>query len=271
MGVISDRGETLEDQIAAIDWYHTIELRPGVTTPGEYDLRPVVDRLPLASSVEGKRVLDVGTHDGFWAFEMERLGAQSVVALDVDRPESFDWPWFSSPDYGWALIERRRRAFALAGSCRSSRVEPCEMSVYDLAVDRIEPFDFAIVGTLLLHLRDPVGALAAIRRVASKILVNDVVSLSLTLRQPRGSTARLIAPPGRPFWWVPSVRTLRHYVGAAGWSVIATGGPYLVPYGAGHRRRPLLGRLRHGSGLVDELLGLRGAPHAWVLAAAAGP
>jgi tRNA (mo5U34)-methyltransferase len=267
MSVASERAPTLEEQVASIDWYHTVELGQGVVTPGEYDLRAVVDRLPLAESARGRRVLDVGTHDGFWAFEMERLGARNVVALDVESPESFDWAGRApSLDFGRALIERRRRSFALARESRRSNVELREMPVYDLAPDRIEPFDFAMVGTLLLHLRDPVGALAAIRRVAARVLVNDVVSISLTLRQPRAPAARLLAPPGQPFWWVPNVAALRLYLRAAGWSPAAAGVPYLVPYGRGHRRRPMLDRLRQGSGLVDELITLRGAPHAWVLA-----
>jgi tRNA (mo5U34)-methyltransferase len=269
MSTASEARPALEGRIAAIDWYHTIELGPGLVTPGEYDLRPVVGRLPLADSVRGRRVLDVGTHDGFWAFEMERLGAESVVAVDVDAPDSFDYAGHAPPaEFGRALIERRREAFGLARLCRGSNVELREMSVYDLGPDRVEQVDFAIVGTLLLHLRDPIGALAAIRRVASTILVNDAVSISLTLREPRMPAARLIAPPGRSFWWAPTVPALRHYLQAAGWSVTASGGPYLVPYGSGHRRRPMRRRLRHGSGLVDELIALRGAPHAWVLASA---
>jgi tRNA (mo5U34)-methyltransferase len=217
-------------------------------------------------------VLDVGTHDGFWAFEMERLGARSVTALDVGDPDAFDFAGVPPPvGYRMGLIERRRQAFALAHSARDSRVEPYEMSVYDLAPDWFaEQFDLAVVGTLLHHLRDPIRALAAIRTVASTLLVNDAVSISLTLREPRVPTARFFAPAGRPFWWLPSIPALRHFLRAAGWSIERTGGPYLVPFGAGHRRGPFVERMRLGSGLLDELLQLRGTPHAWVLATAPG-
>ena len=66
-------------------WYHTIELAPGVETPGWFDLRPIVDQLPWPD-VRGKRCLDVGTYDGFLAFEMERRGASVVVATDIAEP-----------------------------------------------------------------------------------------------------------------------------------------------------------------------------------------
>jgi len=36
----------------------------------------------LPGRLDGKRVLDIGTYDGFFAFECERRGAQ-VVAMDV--------------------------------------------------------------------------------------------------------------------------------------------------------------------------------------------
>jgi tRNA (mo5U34)-methyltransferase len=212
-------------------------------------------------------VLDVGTHDGYWAFEMERIGAAEVVAIDIDDPEQIDWPARSpSPDAAAALMLRRQRAFGIAHGLLHSRVEARSLSVYDLTTARIGRFDFAIVGTLLLHLRDPIAALAAIRRVASAILVNDVISLSLTVRQPRRPAARFLAQEGQPFWWVPNLAGLRQYVRGAGWTVQAAGSPYLVPWGAGHRRASLIARLRNGSELIDELALVRGAPHAWVLA-----
>src|SRR5215218_3870955 len=72
-------------------WYHTIDLAAGVTTPGWFDLRPVVDQMPWPD-VRGKRCLDVGTYDGFLAFEMERRGAAEVVATDISDPSGWDLP-----------------------------------------------------------------------------------------------------------------------------------------------------------------------------------
>src|SRR5207302_43882 len=40
-------------------WYHTLELPGGVVTPGWFDLRPIVGRLPWPE-VRGARCLDVG-------------------------------------------------------------------------------------------------------------------------------------------------------------------------------------------------------------------
>ena len=58
----------LRERVQELDpWYHTLDLGEGVLTQGMFDLRPYVDRYGLPE-VSGKRVLDVGTFDGFWAF-----------------------------------------------------------------------------------------------------------------------------------------------------------------------------------------------------------
>src|SRR5262245_15201321 len=70
---------------------HTRALGAGVVTDGLFDLRPFVGRYGLPDDLTGQRVLDVGTFDGFWAFEMERRGAL-VTSIDVDRTQQLDWP-----------------------------------------------------------------------------------------------------------------------------------------------------------------------------------
>jgi hypothetical protein len=57
--------------------------------------------------------------------------------------------------------------------------------------DEVGEFDFVFIGSLLLHLRDPVGALAAIRGVLrGELLSVDTISPWLTLthlRSPLGT------------------------------------------------------------------------------------
>src|SRR3954449_5886866 len=87
-------------------WYHSIELAPGVVTPGWFDLRPVADKLPWPD-LTGLRCLDVGTFDGFWAFEMERRGAAEVVAADILDPRQWDWPADATEEAVAAVGERK--------------------------------------------------------------------------------------------------------------------------------------------------------------------
>ena len=110
----------------------------------------------------GKRALDVGTFDGFWAFEMERRGAD-VVAIDVPTLEAAEWPEVNrerleATAREWGL--ELGRGFRLAAEALGSSVERIECHVQELARDRIGgPVDFVFSGAILLHLRDPVGAL----------------------------------------------------------------------------------------------------------------
>jgi tRNA (mo5U34)-methyltransferase len=257
----------LAARVAAVPWYHTIEVAPGLATPGEYDLRRVAAKLPIPASLEGQRCLDVGTHDGFWAFELERRGAAEVVAIDLDDLARLDWPGRSpAPDPALAAAgERKSAAFRVAYEALDSRVDRRSLSVYDLSPDAVGTFDFAVIGTLLLHLRDPVRALTAIRSVARRLLVNDVVSLKLCAQHPRTPVSRLLGRPGEPFWWIPNAAALRAYAVAAGWHVEATGRPYLVPNGAGRELEALRPSVRRGANPVEALVLRRGAPHAWVL------
>src|SRR4051812_6649045 len=108
----------------ALRWYHTLELPGGVVTPGEYDLRPVVDRLPWPDSFAGLRCLDVGSRDGFYAFEMERRGAAEVVSLDVDDPAAYHLPQPVAPGGDPAAeVEAGKRAFEAAHDALGSSVQ----------------------------------------------------------------------------------------------------------------------------------------------------
>src|SRR5712691_10700500 len=77
----------LEEALGRYSWYHTIELMPGLSTPGIRKFDSLVDLLRgcvRSLDLAGKRVLDVGTRDGALAFEAERAGAREIVAIDND-------------------------------------------------------------------------------------------------------------------------------------------------------------------------------------------
>ena len=202
----------------AARWYHTIELPDGSVTPGSTTCARPVRGSRFRRTLAGKRCLDVGTRDGFWAFEMERRGADEVIAIDLDDEREMDWPQPRPPrvEEEAPELERRASAFGIAHELLDSKVERRDQSVYELTTDKVGEFDFAVIGTLLLHLRDPIGALTAIGRVLrGPLLVNDVISLGLTLRSPRTPSAELHADQGLPFWWTPNLAGLKRQVEAA--------------------------------------------------------
>jgi tRNA (mo5U34)-methyltransferase len=271
-----DRAE-LQRRIAANhDWYHSIELAPGVVTPGRVDTRGVVGRVPLPSSLAGKRCLDVGTWDGFWAFELERRGAAEVHAVDVPDPYRWDWPARArireSYDGGKENLEQIKRAgngFPIAREALGSSVERHELTVYEISPDELGTFDFVFVGSLLLHLRDPVGALERIRTVASdQVVFNDCIEPVLTKLLPRTPFARLDAED-RVWWWQPNLAALHSMIEQAGFEILERGRPYFVPFGPSYvAPKQTLGdtlrRLRTPRGWEELVLYRKGIAHAAV-------
>lgn len=261
----------LAEDVAAVEWYHTLELAPGVVTPGWFDLRQVADSVGLPPSLAGRRCLDVGTFDGFWAFEMERRGADEVVGVDILDPGQWDWP-AGSDDSVLEAIGRRKGAgngFEIAHQALGSNVRREECSVYDLDPARHGTFDFAYVGSLLLHLRDPVGALMRVRSVCrSDVVVVDAIDLGLTLRHPRAEVANLDGR-GRPWWWKPNVRALVRMVEAAGFTVTGSPKRLFLPPGAGQQSRKVTWRSIANRSFVDDVANnRRGDPHCAISARA---
>jgi SAM-dependent methyltransferase len=159
-------------------WYHTIDLAPGLTTVNAvYDHRPIVDRVGFPSSLRGKTALDVGTADGFWAFEMERRGADRVVAIDIAQLGQSDvLPILRQKlPASWAASENYcAQRFWTAHAMRESRVEYRTGSVYELSPDRVGTFDVVYCGSLLVHLFNPLQALINIRSVTRELAIIEV-------------------------------------------------------------------------------------------------
>ena len=134
-----------------------------------FDLRPLVDRYGLPERMDGMRALDVGTWDGFWAFEMERRGAQ-VVALDLDDERALDYPANRRPA---AYPETRRGSgFRLARELLGPSVERIDCSIYEAREEELGTFDLVLCGSVLIHLRDQVLALERIAGLCRRTFIS---------------------------------------------------------------------------------------------------
>jgi tRNA (mo5U34)-methyltransferase len=233
------------------------------------DLRPVVDRLPWPD-VRGKRCLDVGTYDGFFAFELERRGAAAVVATDISDHEQWDWPARMRRQGGEYLASvagpRKGLGFEIAAAALGSGAEKREINVYDLSPGAVGEFDVVVCGSLLLHLKDPVRALEAIRGVCRGVLLSaEQVDPWLSLvsrRRPAG----WLRGGELTQWLVPNVAGHRALVESAGFAIERTARPYAVPLGPAH---PPLRRGLRERVATRALTGGAGVPHAALLASAA--
>lgn len=239
----SDQSRWSDDEVAQLVesnplWYHTLELRPGVVTPGWFDLRPILDALTWPD-VRGKRCLDIGTYDGLLAFELERRGAAEVVATDISNHEDWDWPPLvraNGIEYLRQVAGVKGHGFDIAVKALGSSVQKREINVYDLSPETVGTFDVIVCGSLLLHLRDPQRALEAIRSVcAGSFMSCEEIDLTLTVMHPRRPLAR-IGPIDLTQWYVPNLAGHRLTIAAAGFAIERTRRPYVVGFGPSHPR-----------------------------------
>jgi tRNA (mo5U34)-methyltransferase len=246
-------------------WYHTMELAPGVVTPGYWDVRRIVDRLPWPD-VRGKRCLDVATADGFFAFELERRGAAEVVAFDVPDTSKWDWP----PEFRELGPERTQEfrstgnpGLRIAREALGSSVECRDMTAYELNPDTVGTFDVVVCGSVLVYLRDPLKALEAIRSVCNGHLLSmEPIRLLSTLLHPRRPLVELDGAGAGCRCWQPNAAAHRRMLFAAGFEIQRATPPYLLRLGERHR----VGTPRHKRIARRLFGGTWEVPHAAVLA-----
>jgi tRNA (mo5U34)-methyltransferase len=211
------RRSEVDERIAGLEWYHTIEVQEGVVTPGVFDHRPYLSHYPIPESLAGKRVLDVATYDVFFAFEMESRGAAEVIAVDLERVGEGDiTPPLRAKTSAEVLARNFNQSFLVAKELRQSKVNRVFCNVYDLSPQRLGKFDFVFAGSLLLHLRDPLRALQAIRSVIGDTGVFvEAFNPGLTKRcaEFKGGWDHIV-------WWSFSLECLQKMIEEAGFSQV---------------------------------------------------
>jgi tRNA (mo5U34)-methyltransferase len=222
--------EGLAAEVARYGWYHTIDLGHGVVTRGMFDHRPAVDRYLLPADLGGMRCLDVGTMDGFWAFEMERRGAAEVVAVDLDDAEALDWPAAQRVKVVKTLDETKGDRFSLAHRALGSQVRRELRSVYELDAD-LGRFDLVFCGDLFIHLKDPATAAERLLSVCggSAIVANPVKRFWFARGRPMAQFDGI----DEFGWWLTNLAGLRRLLQAAGFARVEAGREFDLPATSG--------------------------------------
>jgi tRNA (mo5U34)-methyltransferase len=192
--------EELRQRIARCQWAHTIDLEDGTTTPGfwavetQADIRRAFDDIDFS----GKKVLDIGCWDGLWSFEAERRGAALVYATDA--PDQRPHTEHPTVILARAYLNSRIRYY------QRLRVERLlELGVFD--------FDVVIFAGVYYHLKDPLLALARIRRVMKDggvLLVEGAVIDSPECFASFHYRDHYAGDPSN--WWVPTVPCLKQWI-----------------------------------------------------------
>jgi tRNA (mo5U34)-methyltransferase len=128
-------------------------------------------------------------------------------------------------------------------------------------------FDVIVCGSLLLHLRDPVRALEAIRSVCrGSFLCTNQIDVRMTVLNRKAPRATFLGAGDYCQWWVPNPAGHKAMLESASWVIERESKPYAIPFGVGHRLRKtnLRGQLRKLARLA--VAGGDGVPHHAVLA-----
>ena len=173
-------------------WYHSIELAPGIVTPGLAPVdywKSIFQTLQLPD-LRGKSVLDIGAWDGAFSFFAEQRGAARVVAMD-------DFVWFiDMPAYTresriaqekglhiqlahesphWRPSELPgKRPFDALHEFFASKVESVVGSFLKLDPAEVGQFDVVLFLGVLYHMEDPLGAM---RRAASFVRPGGLLAI----------------------------------------------------------------------------------------------
>jgi SAM-dependent methyltransferase len=216
--------EDLPQRAAAIEWYHTLELAPGVVTEGMFDLRGVVDRYRLPERLDGLRVLEVGTWDGFWAFEIERRGAAEVISIDLDDERDLDWPAARRPETFPDKL--RGDGFRLAREVFGSGVKREVVSIYDALPEQLGTFDLVFCGSVLIHLRDALLAMERIANLCRGTFISVEPYSRLAGLSPIPVAFFRADRPKAVVFWEPSARTWRRMLLMSGFRSVERRGRF---------------------------------------------
>jgi tRNA (mo5U34)-methyltransferase len=223
-----------------IAWFHSIDLggriTPGVKTPAVLSTETRLLHLP--DDLRGRSVLDIGTWDGFFAFEMERRGASSVTALDyyswatdhrvyrqhnetaTARGEPYRAP-HEIPEAWDPEGLPGKAGFDVARGALNSRVRPLVGDFMNVDLATLGSFDVVLFLGVLYHLQDPFLALRRLRQVTRQLAVIETGGVVI----PGWTQERLwMFVEGTEVdndptdWWMPSTAGLAAMCRAAGFS-----------------------------------------------------
>lgn len=151
-----------------------IEYPDGTIHRGKKDFRVWTDYIGISNvNFTNKRVLDVATDEGWWAFWAEMNGALYVEASDVERGEDYDWG--STKDWEWinSLNENRggRKVFNFHHKNLNSKVVVKKENIYQANGE----FDWIFAHGLMYHLRHPLLAIDNIASICKGVFIFETM------------------------------------------------------------------------------------------------
>jgi len=209
--------EEIIKEINKRKWYHKIELRPGIVTPGIPILEKLWDMTRQTRqhvSYQGKRVLDLASFDGMWVFEAEKLGASLVVATDCLHPLYANFELCKDILNSKAIPFYNTSPYRLWDGLQVLLMD--DMTARKSFPEQIQHNKFDIVQHLglLYHVRDPLYTLSQCRSViktGGHLLLETAAILDsdeskMVLNGTPGKMNRLYQDDTT--WWLPTLPCL---------------------------------------------------------------
>jgi SAM-dependent methyltransferase len=181
-------------------FYHTMEIPGHGLAKGDWDLRAGVDNYLGNVSFANRRVLEIGPASGFLTFEMEKRGAK-VVSVEVTDDPGWDFVPYPAALLREVLEPRReimrrlKNSYWFAHAAHKSKAQVYYGDVYHLPA-QLGEFDIAVMGSLLLHCRDPLRIVEQCGKKARSLIITDMFHPEL-----EGAPLCRLAPAPENFFW----------------------------------------------------------------------
>jgi tRNA (mo5U34)-methyltransferase len=207
-------------------WFHNLHLPDGTQTAPDHRFGdfPYFKWRKIASSVpanlQGWSVLDIGCNAGFYSMELARRGA-NVLGIDVEP------------------LYLRQARWAAQQCGLQDRLQFMHADVYDLVWQR-RTFDLVWFTGVFYHLRYPLLALDLVRRVSSRLMMFQTMTMPGEADAhapddlPLDGRAAMLAEswPKMAFiehsvagdatnWWAPNHACVQSLLRSAGFEVLA--------------------------------------------------
>ena len=225
-----DKQDLIEKVMEIGPWFHSIDVGENIRTreiaplpgpqPDDHPRRRWADLVDeVSSDLSGKRILDIGSADGFYSVEFARRNAMEVVAVD---------PWRKHIN----RIEWLREHLDLPN------ITPVVGSIEQMTVEKVGEFDIVFMLGLLYHLKDPLTGLEAVSKLSNvlyleSITVFDEENPYLYLKPPMEGVHQVSK-------WIPTTRCIRDLLEMVGFtSVQEVTPPYRLRAEGPFKDRPI--------------------------------